>query len=321
MEPKNFALVGVGGYIAPRHLEAIKATGNNLVAAYDIGDSVGILDRYFDDVDFFTEFERFDRHIDKRRHENNQHIDYVSVCTPNYLHDAHIRFGLRNDAHVICEKPLVLNERNLNGLLSFQDRFAKQVYTILQLREHDAVKALKQQVDTNGQAKKFAVDLHYITPRGKWYDFSWKGDIEKSGGVGTNIGVHFFDMLSWVFGDVEYAQVHINEPNKKMAGFLSLEKANVRWYLSIDKQDLALLGREDPSAARALTINNEEFDFSKGFTDLHTKVYEQILAGNGYGLEDARASISLVEKLRNMPSQKPFSNDLLHPLSKSLLQK
>jgi len=321
MESKNFAIVGVGGYIAPRHLEAIKATGNNLVAAYDIGDSVGILDRYFDDVDFFTEFERFDRHIDKRRYENNEHIDYVTVCTPNYLHDAHIRFGLRNDAHVICEKPLVLNERNLDGLASFQERFAKQVYTILQLREHEAVKALKEQVDANGQARKFAVDLHYITPRGKWYDYSWKGDIEKSGGVGTNIGVHFFDMLSWVFGDVEYAQVHINEPNKKMAGFLSLEKANVRWYLSIDKQDLALLGREDPSAARALTINNEEFDFSKGFTDLHTKVYEQILAGKGYGLEDARASISLVEKLRNMPSQKSFSREMLHPLSQSLLQK
>lgn len=318
MAKKNFALLGLGGYIAPRHLKAIKETGNELLAAMDTSDSVGVIDSYFEDVDFFTEFERFDRHVDKLRQEKNKKIDFVSICTPNYLHDSHIRFGLRNDADVICEKPIVLNEKNIDGLLEVQDRYPGTIYTILQLREHQAILDLKKKVDSKSSVQKHNIDLHYITPRGKWYDYSWKGDIEKSGGVATNIGVHFFDMLTWIFGKPEYAELHLNDPKHKMAGFLSLEKANVRWYLSVDRNDLKTLGKHTTKAYRALSINNEEFDFSKGFTDLHTKVYQSILNGKGYTIEDTRNAISLVEKLRFMPEQKAFDNNQYHPVTKKI---
>ncbi|MFW5976999.1 MAG: Gfo/Idh/MocA family oxidoreductase [Candidatus Nanoarchaeia archaeon] len=318
MAKKNFALLGLGGYIAPRHLKAIKETGNELLAAMDTSDSVGVIDSYFEDVDFFTEFERFDRHVDKLRQEKNKKIDFVSICTPNYLHDSHIRFGLRNDADVICEKPIVLNEKNIDGLLEVQDRYPGTIYTILQLREHQAILDLKKKVDSKSSVQKHNIDLHYITPRGKWYDYSWKGDIEKSGGVATNIGVHFFDMLTWIFGKPEYAELHLNDPKHKMAGFLSLEKANVRWYLSVDRNDLKTLGKNTTKAYRALSVNNEEFDFSKGFTDLHTKVYQSILNGKGYTIEDTRNAISLVEKLRFMPEQKAFDNNQYHPVTKKI---
>lgn len=318
MSKKNFALLGLGGYIAPRHLKAIKETGNNLVAAMDSSDSVGVIDSFFEDVDFFTEFERFDRHVDKLRQQKHKKLDFVSICTPNYLHDSHIRFGLRNDANVICEKPIVLNERNIDGLLEVQERHLGKIYTILQLREHQAVLDLKDKVDNTPFSAKHNIDLHYITPRGKWYDYSWKGDIEKSGGVATNIGVHFFDMLTWIFGKPEYAELHLNDPKHKMAGFLSLEKANVRWYLSVDRNDLSRLEKDTTKAYRALSVNGEEFDFSQGFTDLHTKVYQSILNGKGYTIEDTRNAIALVEKLRYMQPTKPFNTNQYHPVTKAI---
>lgn len=295
---KNFALIGAAGYIAPRHLKAIKDTGNNLVAALDPSDSVGILDSYFPNADFFVEFERFDRHIEKLKRQGVK-LDYVSVCSPNYLHDAHIRFGLRHGADVICEKPVVLNPWNLDALQEIERETGNHVYTILQLRLHPSVIELKEMVDKAPSDKRFDVDLKYITSRGHWYQISWKGDVNKSGGIATNIGVHFFDMLTWIFGDVVENNVdhHLAD---KAAGLLKLERAGVRWTLSIDETDLPLEARDQGMRTfRSTLINGKTFEFSDGFADLHTRCYEDIFAGKGFGLDDSRKAIQIVSTIRD----------------------
>ncbi len=294
---KNFALIGAAGYIAPRHLQAIKDTGNNLIAALDPFDSVGILDNYFPNADFFVEFERFDRHLEKLKRQGTN-IDYVSVCSPNYLHDAHIRFGLRHGADVICEKPLVLNPWNVDALAEIEAETGRKVYTILQLRLHPSVIALEQLVKGSKPRKKFDIDLKYITARGNWYRYSWKGDMSKSGGVATNIGVHFFDMLLWVFGRVKENVVEFHEESRA-SGILKLERADVRWLLSIDENDLPAPARESGKRTfRSTLINGQEFEFSEGFTDLHTKCYETIILGQGFGLESASPAIDLAYQIR-----------------------
>ena len=302
---KNFALIGVAGYIAPRHLKAIKDTGNKVITALDTADSVGILDRYFDDVHFFSEFERFDRHAEKlKRLSSEKRIHYVSICSPNYLHDAHIRFAFRIGAIPICEKPLVLNPWNLDQLEELEREFGKKVYTILQLRLHPSIIALKNKIDNTPLEKKHDIDLTYITPRGRWYFTSWKGHLEKSGGIATNIGIHFFDMLIWIFGKPVNSEVHYKD-NKKMSGYLELEKARVKWFLSLDKNDLPEQNKKENQESkenkpfRSIKINNEEIQFSQGFADLHTKVYENILAGKGFEIYESRPSIELVYKIRN----------------------
>jgi UDP-N-acetyl-2-amino-2-deoxyglucuronate dehydrogenase len=295
---KNFALIGAAGYIAPRHLKAIKETNNNLIAALDKFDSVGMMDRYFPNADFFIEFERFDRHIQKLR-RNGTHLDYVSICTPNYLHDAHIRMALRSEAHAICEKPIVLNPWNIDALEAIEKESAGNIYTILQLRLHSAIVALKAKVEATQKKEKYEVDLTYITSRGKWYDISWKGDESKSGGIATNIGVHFYDMLCWVFGEVQENIVHLREKHKA-SGYLEFENARVRWFLSIDETDLPQSVKEKGQRTyRSIAIDNEELEFSDGFTELHTKSYQQILKGNGFGLSDVRKSIEIVHDIRN----------------------
>ncbi len=297
---QNFALIGAAGYIAPRHMKAIKDTGNNLLAALDRNDSVGIIDSYFPNADYFLEPERFDRHLDKlRRLGPDKKIDFVSICTPNYLHDAHIRLALRNGAHAICEKPLVLNPWNIDALKIIENETGKNIYNILQLRLHPAIVALKKRVDNAPKDKKFDIDLTYITSRGKWYFMSWKGDAQKSGGIATNIGVHFYDMLAWIFGPVQSNVVHLYEENKA-AGFLELEKARVRWFLSIDynslPEDIRATGKR---TYRSLTMNGESIEFSDGFTDLHTRVYEDILTGKGFRLEETRTSNQIVYDIRH----------------------
>ncbi len=294
---KNFVLIGVGGYIAPRHLKAIRDTGNNLLAALDKHDSVGILDSYFPNANFFTEFERFDRHCEKLKMQGIA-IDYVVVCSPNYLHDAHIRFGLRLGAEVICEKPIVLNPWNIDALLLIEKQTKSKVHCILQLRLHPAIIALKKRIDASVTEKKFDINLQYITARGNWYKHSWKGDLEKSGGIATNIGVHFFDMLLWIFGEVEESTVE--KTNDKTAqGMLKLSKATVHWTLSIDE---ALLPEElktdGKNTYRSLVIDNEAIDFSDGFSDLHHISYEKILIGEGFGLADSRLAIDLLSNIR-----------------------
>ncbi len=297
-EIKNFALIGIAGYIAIRHLKAIKDTGNNLVAALDKFDSVGFIDTYFPDSDFFVEFERFDRHIDKLRREGTQ-VDYVSICSPNYLHDSHIRFALRSGADAICEKPVVLNPWNIDALLEFEEQTGRKVFNILQLRYHPSIIALREKIKNGPAGKMYDIDLSYITSRGNWYHFSWKGDVHKSGGVATNIGVHFFDMLGWIFGNVKENVVQILQDDKA-AGYLLLEKARVRWFLSIDYNDIpADIQMKGQRTYRSITVDGEEIEFSGGFTDLHTTTYEQILKGNGFGLEDARMSIEMVYAIRN----------------------
>jgi UDP-N-acetyl-2-amino-2-deoxyglucuronate dehydrogenase len=296
---KKFALIGVAGYIAPRHLRAIKETGNTLVAALDKSDSVGILDSYFPDADFFTEFERFDRHLEKRRREKGQHVDYVSICSPNYLHDAHVRFALRIGADAICEKPLVLNPWNVTALEEIAEETGRKINTILQLRLHPAITALKQQVDSLPKDKSFDIDLTYITSRGHWYMASWKGDVSKSGGIANNIGVHFFDMLAWIFGPVRKNVVHLYEA-RRAAGFLELERARVRWLLSLDRDDLPVKPEPDkPMTYRSITIDGNEIEFSGGFTDLHTESYRRILAGKGFGTQEVITSIEIVSGIRN----------------------
>lgn len=294
---KNFALIGAGGYIAPRHMKAIKDTGNNLIAALDKNDSVGILDSYFPEADFFTEFERFDRHLEKQKRQGKK-IDYVSVCSPNYLHDAHIRFGLRIGADVICEKPIVLNPWNIDALEEIEKETGKQVFTILQLRLHPAIIALKQKIDAAPAGEKHKVDLQYITSRGHWYHASWKGDISKSGGIATNIGVHFFDMLMWIFGNV--LEMTVSEHNNvTAAGSLVLEKAKVNWMLSIDANTLPEeIIKAGKRTFRALTINNEAFEFSEGFTELHTQSYANIIEGKGFPMSETKRAIDLVHKIR-----------------------
>ena len=310
---KNFALMGAAGYIAPRHMQAIKDTDNRLVAAFDPFDSVGILDRYFYDVDFFTEFERFDRHLELlRRNDEVRKIDYISICSPNYLHDAHVRFALRIGAYPICEKPLVINPWNLDGLAELERESGIKIYNVLQLRLHQAIIDLKNEMANKKVDKKYEIDLTYITSRGKWYFYSWKGELEKSGGMATNVGIHFFDMLLWIFGSVNYCEVHYAD-TRKISGFIELENARIRWFLSIDKNDLPDEAvKEGKPTYRSILINNKEVEFSGGFTDLHTTVYRDILNGNGYGIEDARPSIELVHTIRHI-EPKLKKNDLSHP--------
>ena len=295
---KNFAIIGIAGYVAIRHLRAIYDTGNHLMAALDRFDSVGFIDSYFPDADFFVEFERFDRHIDKLRRESSK-VDYVSICSPNYLHDAHIRFALRNQADAICEKPVVLNPWNIDALQEFEKQHSKKVFNVLQLRYHPSIIKLKEKIQKGPPDKVYDIDLSYITSRGNWYKFSWKGDVHKSGGVATNIGVHFFDMLSWIFGDVKENIVQVLQEDKA-AGFLEFEKARVRWFLSIDYDDVPDDFKEKGHRTyRSINVDGEEIEFSGGFTDLHTKTYEQILLGNGFGLNDTKPSIEIVYSIRN----------------------
>ncbi len=314
-EERNFALIGVAGYIAPRHVRAIKETGNKLVAALDPFDSVGFIDSHFPEADFFTEFERFDRHV-ARLNRQGTRVEYVGICSPNYLHDSHIRFALRNGADAICEKPLVLNPWNIDALKDYENETGKKVWNILQLRLHPSIVALRDKVLNSPSDKVYDVDLSYITSRGNWYHYSWKGKGEKSGGIATNIGVHFFDMLSWIFGDVKQNNTHILQKSRA-AGFLELERARVRWFLSIDYQDIpGELKNRGLRTFRSITVDGEEIEFSGGFTDLHTMSYMQILAGNGFGLEAARRSIQTVYTIRNA-SPTGLKNDY-HPILKRI---
>ena len=304
MNTKNFALIGAAGYIVPRHFKAIKETGNQLTAILDKSDSVGIIDSYFPDAAFFTEPERFDRHLYRRFIENTgSKIDYISICSPNYLHDAHIRMALRNGAHAICEKPLVLNPWNLEGLERIEQDTGKNIYHILQLRLHPAVVELKNYVDSQSDDKIYDIDLAYITSRGTWYQYSWKADMEKSGGITTNIGSHFFDMLIYIFGEVQDIQIHYTTPIT-VAGFLQLKKARVRWFLSIDKKQLPKsIAEQGKTTYRSLTIDNAAFEFSEGFTDLHTLTYQNILSGNGFCIRDAYPYISLCHDIRTRKAE------------------
>jgi len=295
---KNFVLIGAAGYIAPRHMKAIKETGNNLIAAYDPYDGIGIMDSYFPQASFFTEFERFDRHIEKLKRGGTK-IDYVSICSPNYLHDSHIRYGLRIGADVICEKPLVLNPWNVDALVELEEEYPNKVNTILQLRHHEAILALKDKIDNGSKEKIYNIDLTYITSRGNWYYTSWKGDESKSGGIATNIGVHFFDMLQWIFGPMQDFSVHTKTQDTN-AGILTFQQAKVNWYLSINAKNLPKSAKEKGLPTfRTLSIEGEEIEFSKGFTDLHTVSYQKILERKGYGLNDALNSIEIVSKIRN----------------------
>jgi len=310
---KNFALIGVGGYIAVRHLKAIKETGNNMVASLDPCDSVGLIDGYFPDSDFFVEFERFDRHIDKLR-RTGTNVDYVSICSPNYLHDSHIRFALRSQAHAICEKPLVLNPWNVDALTEIEKESGKNIYNILQLRLHPSIIDLKEKIMKTPANKIYAIDLTYITGRGNWYFISWKGDTQKSGGIATNIGIHFFDMLIWIFGSVRKNIIHMLERNKA-SGYLELERARVRWYLSLDFNDIPRSSKSENSRTyRSITIDREEIEFSSGFDDLHTRSYIRILEGEGYGLREAKPAIETVYTIRNA-SPLGLKGDY-HPLCK-----
>ena len=299
---KKFALIGAAGYIAPRHMKAMKETGNELVVALDKCDSVGIIDSFFPEADFFTEFERFDRHVDKLR-RNGQKIDYVSITTPNYLHDSHIRWALRSGADAICEKPLVLNRWNVDALKEIEKETGKKVNTILQLRLHPSIIALKEKVEKElkeNPNKVYDIDLTYLTSRGKWYFISWKGDEKKSGGIATNIGVHFYDMLTYIFGEVEENTVHIKTEYAN-AGFLKLKHANVRWFLSVIYDYIPdEIKAKGQRTYRSITVDGEEIEFSGGFTDLHTRSYEEILKGNGFGLDEAKKSIEIVSTIRNL---------------------
>ena len=315
---KNYALIGLGGYIAERHLRAIKETKNNLLVALDKFDSVGIMDSYFPEAAFFVEFERFDRHIEKLRRKKIE-LDYISICTPNYLHDSHIRMALRSNAHAICEKPLVLNPWNIDALSDIEKQYNKKVYTILQLRLHPSIIALKQEIDSGPKDKVYDVDLTYLTSRGNWYYTSWKGDVTKSGGIATNIGIHFYDMLSWVFGDLKENDVHIHT-HDRAAGYLEFEKARVRWFLSINYDVLPLEIKEKGQRTyRSITVDGKEIEFSGGFFDLHTRSYENIMKGDGFGLDDARQSVKIVHEIRNA-DLRPLKNEY-HPLAKLPLVK
>lgn len=297
---KNFVLIGAAGFVAPRHLKAIKDTGNQLVAALDRFDSVGVMDNYFPEASFFVEFERFDRHIEKL-HRTGTNIDYLSICSPNYLHDSHIRFGLRHRTTVICEKPLVLNPWNVEALDQIQKETGRSVYNILQLRLHPDIIALREKVAKADPKKIFDIDLAYIASRGNWYHISWKGDISKSGGIATNIGIHFFDMLTWIFGSANRSVVHLHQ-HDRAAGFLELERARVRWFLSINEDTLpAWVKEKGQRTFRSLTMEGSEIEFSEGFKDLHTRSYEEILAGNGFPLIEALPSIQLVHDIRTQP--------------------
>lgn len=310
----NFALIGAAGYIAPRHMQAIKVTGNQLVCALDPSDSVGVIDSYFPDSSFFTEFERFDRHVDRRqRSQDSEHVHYVSICSPNYLHDAHIRFALRSGADAVCEKPVVSNPWNIDGLLEMEEVTGRRVNTILQLRLHPAIIALRDRIRAETLDRKHEVDLTYITARGRWYLHSWKGDVKKSGGIATNIGVHFFDMLHFIFGGLQENRVHLNE-DRRAAGYLEYEKARVRWFLSVEAEDVPEPHRSAGQRTfRSITIDGEEIEFSGGFTDLHTVSYEKIIAGEGFGLETNRCAVVTVTAIRGA-TPLPLTGDY-HPLA------
>lgn len=310
---KNFAMIGAAGYIAPRHMKAIKETNNNMVAALDKNDSVGVIDSYFPNADFFVEYERFDRHIDLLKRKGTQ-IDYVAITSPNYLHDSHIRFALRHNAHAICEKPLVLNPHNIDALKEVQDETGKEIYNILQLRLHPSIVALKEKVaieTTKNPNKVYDVDLTYLTSRGHWYFTSWKGDEAKSGGIATNIGVHFYDMLGWVFGDLVRNEVHLKESDAS-AGYLEFKHARVRWFLSVNYDYIPQETRETGQRTyRSITVDGDEIEFSGGFTELHTASYQHILEGGGYGLEEARKSIEIVSTIRTLDTVNNRSD--MHP--------
>lgn len=294
----NFALIGVSGFIAIRHLQAIKDTGNVLLASLDKFDSVGRLDNYFPESDFFVEFERFDRHVDKVKRQNIK-LDYVSICSPNYLHDSHIRFALRHGADAICEKPVVLNPWNIDALEQIEKETGKKIYNLLQLRLHPSIIELKNKINNGPPGKIYDIDLTYVTSRGNWYHVSWKGDQQKSGGIATNIGVHFFDMLTWIFGNVKENIVHYSD-QRKASGYLGLEKARIRWFLSIDYNDIPQkLKEKGKRTYRSILMDGHEFEFSEGFTDLHTLTYKNILDGNGFGLDETRLSIETVYAIRN----------------------
>ncbi|MEM9918107.1 MAG: Gfo/Idh/MocA family oxidoreductase [Bacteroidota bacterium] len=295
---KNFALIGAAGYIAPRHMKAIKDTGNNLVAALDPFDSVGIIDSYFPEAHFFTEFERFDRHLEKLRRKGTP-IDFVSICSPNYLHDAHIRFGLRIGADVICEKPIVLNPWNVDALEELESEYPGNIYNILQLRLHPSVIELKKRIEAGPDDMVYDIELQYYTSRGKWYQRSWKGDVSKSGGIATNIGVHFYDMLIWIFGEVMENEV-FEHGKSKASGYLRMKKAKVNWVLSVDYENIPEHIRATGARTyRSLRIGEDEFEFSGGFTELHTKSYEGIINGEGFRIGEARNAIQLVHDIRN----------------------
>lgn len=314
---KNFAMTGVAGYIAARHLKSIKDTGNSLIAAMDPHDSVGILDRYFPNASFFTEFERFDRHLEKlRRTSSDEKIDYLTICSPNHLHDAHIRLALRLGANAICEKPLVLNPWNLDALQELENESAGKVYTILQLRVHPSLIELKNKLQHETQTKHDVV-LTYITSRGPWYKYSWKGDQHKSGGIATNIGIHFFDLLMWYFGNMQRIEVHFSSEDK-MSGFIELERANVRWFLSIDREDLPEeVVKTGKTTLRSIKVDDKEVEFTEGFTDLHTKVYSETLEGRGFVIETARPSVELVYKIRDEKITE--KRTVVHPYAKKIL--
>ncbi|MBL7805253.1 MAG: Gfo/Idh/MocA family oxidoreductase [Saprospiraceae bacterium] len=306
----SFALIGAGGFVAPRHMQAIRATGNQLVAAVDKTDSVGILDSYFPEAAFFTEFERFDRHLEKLK-RRQEAVEWLSVCSPNYLHDAHARYGLRYGANVICEKPLALNPWNVDALAEIEAETGRRVFTILQLRQHPSVIQLKEWVENSSHTQPFEVELTYITARGPWYYASWKGDASKSGGIATNIGIHFFDMLLWVFGPVKSLEMHQRSHDRE-AGILHLERASVRWFLSISADTLPQMVREKGGRTyRALHIDGQEFEFSEGFTDLHTESYRRILEGEGWGLSAALPGVRLAHDIRHTSPVKP--GELAHP--------
>lgn len=297
----NFAVIGVAGYIAPRHLSAIRDTGNRLVAAVDPHDAVGILDRYSYEVRYFREIERFDRHVDKlRRGPEADRIGWIAVCSPNYLHDSHIRLALRNGANVLCEKPIVINPWNLDALQQLEIETGRRVFTVLQLRVHPQLMALRERLRARTAPRRAQVSLAYVTSRGPWYQMSWKGSAEKSGGIGTNIGVHLFDLLIWLFGKPGRSTLSVAEASR-MAGELELEQADVRWFLSTDPGDLPDALREQGKVThRQITIDGEPVEFSDGFHDLHTEIYRRTLGGEGFGIEDARASIEVVSRIRSL---------------------
>lgn len=304
--PRNFAVTGVSGFVAPRHLKAIRETDNRLVAAVDPHDAVGVLDQYSFDVRFFTEIERFDRHLEKlRRGPEENRVHYVSICSPNYLHDAHIRLALRVGAHAICEKPIVINPWNLDALRELEAETGCRVSTVLQLRLHPALLALKQELDGGTRGTQHDVCLTYVTARGPWYDVSWKGSSERSGGVATNIGIHLFDLLLWLFGNVVDSEVHLSEA-RRMGGFLELERAKVRWFLSVDRRDLPFpVQPGSRTMFRSITVDGREVEFTEGFADLHTRVYEETLSGRGFGIDVARPSIELLHRIRTAPVMGP----------------
>jgi UDP-N-acetyl-2-amino-2-deoxyglucuronate dehydrogenase len=294
---KTYALIGAAGYIAPRHMRAMADTSGKLAVAYDPNDSVGVMDSHFPDAEFFTEFERFDRHIDKLRRRGSK-VDYMAICSPNYLHDAHCRFALRSGADAICEKPLVLNPWNIDGLSEIERDSGRRISTILQLRLHPAIIALRDRFAKSN--KRHKVELTYVTSRGRWYHASWKGDDAKAGGVATNIGVHFFDMLSFVFGTVSRNEAHLREA-ERAAGSLECQRADISWFLSLDRNDLPENVKGKKTTFRSITVDGEEVEFSEGFTDLHTRSYEEIIAGRGFGLDEVRTSIDVVSTFRNAP--------------------